>query len=226
MPDLHGDFPIWKATPALIRYLGVVWLNNFAQKCETVSAYIGTPLSPVRYPSRSSRESLAPHLRAVPMGKTRQMATRLFARQRRGYTSTRGETRAMTRSQARERSAARGPFQMVFLLLLGLPVLVALTVPSLTLAQSSSLYPYSSNSLDWSSSKSDSPYYDDHKPGYQNSNAGYLGSDLPPSEYQPDARSKEYQREKTAPLPPLDNGQYSGKHNPYCTNRPLCGGGD
>lgn len=85
-------------------------------------------------------------------------------------------------------------------------------------------YPHASNSPDWSSSRADSPYYDDmrHKPGYQNSNAGYIGADLPPSEYQPDARSREYQREKTAPMPPLDNGQYSSRPNPYCSG-PLCG---
>jgi hypothetical protein len=90
-------------------------------------------------------------------------------------------------------------------------------------------YPYSSNSLDWSSSRSDSPYYDDHRSGQNNSNDGYLGSDLPPSEYQPDERSRErselreFQRERTVLMPPLDGGLYSGKHNPYCTNAQLCG---
>ncbi len=102
--------------------------------------------------------------------------------------------------------------------------LLLLGVASSASAQSSSpSYPYSSNSLDWSSSRADSPYYDDrHKPGYQNSNAGYLGADLPPSEYQPDARSREYQRERDSPLPPLDAGQYSSRLNPYCSGS-LCG---
>lgn len=104
-----------------------------------------------------------------------------------------------------------------------------LGIASSVYAQSSSpSYPYSSNSLDWSSSRANSPYYDDdrHKPGYQNSNAGYLGADLPPSEYLPDARSREYQREKTAPMPPLDGKEWTPDRNRYCTNRPLCGGGD
>ncbi len=102
-------------------------------------------------------------------------------------------------------------------------VFLLLGVASSAFAESSSEpYPYSSNSLDWSSSR-DTPYHDDrHKPGYQN-NAGYLGADLPPSEYQPDARSREYQRERDSPLPPLDAGQYSSRPNPYCTNGALCG---
>lgn len=95
-------------------------------------------------------------------------------------------------------------------------------------------YPHGSNSRDWSSSRADSPYYDDlrHKPGYQNSNSGYVGSDLPLREYNPDAprygNGRSSDHERTAPgglpttMPPLDGGMYSGKPNPYCTGS-LCG---
>lgn len=79
-------------------------------------------------------------------------------------------------------------------------------------AQSSrSQPPYSSSP--WSQSKNQY----NNKPSFPNGNAGYPGSDLPPSEYQPDARSREYYRERTSPLPPLDNGMYSRQPNPYCT---------
>jgi len=63
----------------------------------------------------------------------------------------------------------------------------------------------------------------DDKPSSQNGNAGYAGSELPDTEYHPDRQVQEYYRERTAPLPPLDNGMYSSRPNPYCTNAPLCG---
>ena len=42
-----------------------------------------------------------------------------------------------------------------------------------------------------------------------NANAGYPGSDLPPSDYNPDA--PRYSSPKIAPMPPLDGGLYSGQ---------------
>lgn len=119
------------------------------------------------------------------------------------------ETHAMT---------IKGLFRVLALLLLGF-------AGSTVYAETP--YPYGS-SRDWTSSRADSPYHGDyrHKPGYQNGNAGYIGSDLPPSEYQPDSRSREYQREKVEPMPPVDGKAWTPDRNRYCTNRPLCGGGD
>lgn len=58
-----------------------------------------------------------------------------------------------------------------------------------------------------------------------NGSAGYLGSDLPPGDYQPDEALRHLygsETDRTAPSAPLDNGQYSSRANPYCTG-PLCG---
>lgn len=61
----------------------------------------------------------------------------------------------------------------------------------------------------------------EYRPGFQNGNAGFAGSEYP--NYDPDQSMREYQRQKTEPSPPLDNGLYSSRPNPYCTNEPLCG---
>lgn len=176
--------------------------------------YTSPGFPPVGYPSGHRSTTTGPrrgqHLRQNPAKVHSEgigPAFGLPARQRRDYTiHQRRHTHAMARS--------RRFLQVLALLLLGLTVTVS--------AYAESPYPYSSNSLDWSSSRTDSPYYDDlrHKPGYQNSNAGYLGSDLPLREYNPDA--PRYGNERTAPMPPLDGGMYSGKPNPYCTGS-LCG---
>lgn len=102
--------------------------------------------------------------------------------------------------------------RLLFLALL-LSLTGTLTATSSAFAESSSFsspYPMPP----WLSNRSGSDYY---KPSYQNGNAGYPGSHLPPSEYQPDARSREFYRERSAPLPPLDNGQYSRQPTPYCS---------
>jgi hypothetical protein len=48
------------------------------------------------------------------------------------------------------------------------------------------------------------------QPFHPNGNAGYQGSDLPPSEYNPDT-PRYGARSKTDATPPLDNGMYSGR---------------
>lgn len=53
-----------------------------------------------------------------------------------------------------------------------------------------------------------------------NANAGYPGSDLPPREYNPDV--PRYGDDRSATLPPLDGGIYSGQPNPNCSG-PHCG---
>jgi hypothetical protein len=56
-----------------------------------------------------------------------------------------------------------------------------------------------------------------------NANAGYPGSDLPPSAYNPDA-PRYGARSKTDTTPPLDNGLYSGRSVVETPNgRMVCG---
>jgi hypothetical protein len=67
------------------------------------------------------------------------------------------------------------------------------------------------------------PYND--RPSFANGNAGYAGSELPPSEYRPDPSPFAPTREDRSDfrtMPPLDNGMYSRDANPWCSGE-YCG---
>jgi hypothetical protein len=70
--------------------------------------------------------------------------------------------------------------------------------------------------------ENNNPYdFSGDRSSFPNGNAGYAGAELPLSEYNPD-KPRYPQNDRTAPMPPLDNGMYSRNANPWCSGE-YCG---